>query len=67
MTQEQQKKVEDFGNAVAQLLVAVNVINFKMDLENRHVHVDMDANKLDTNLLESTQQDIEQLTLDIEE
>ena len=66
MTPEQQQKVEAFGNAVAQLLVSVNVVNFKMDLNKRHVSIDMDSDKLDIDLLTDTQYELEQLTLDNE-
>lgn len=66
MTPEQQQKVEAFGNAVAQLLVSVNVVNFKMDLNKRHISIDMDSDKLDVDLLTATQYELEQLTLDNE-
>jgi len=64
MTPEQKQTVENFGNAVAQMLASVHVINFKMDLNKLHVSIDVDAQELDIELLKSTQQEIEQITLD---
>ncbi len=64
MTPEQKQTAENFGNAVAQMLASVHVINFKMDLNKLHVSIDVDAQELDIELLKRTQQEIEQITLD---
>ncbi|MGC1471524.1 MAG: hypothetical protein WA775_02935 [Psychroserpens sp.] len=56
-----QKASEAFGNAIGNLLVNCGAINFKMNLEESHIHIDFDKDKTDNGKIRSAANDINEL------
>lgn len=63
MTPEQQSATESFASSIAQLLAILHVVDFKMNLIQQHVSIDMDGEKMNIDLLKLAQHEIEKITL----
>ncbi len=60
--EEQQKKREELGNEIAQLLAEIGVIEFTMNVENRNVKILFDDREFDQTLVENVTEDIKLIT-----